>query len=194
VFWCFGQSTKTVTFTDFSDVFHLIYATILWDLVHPSLEEKVMQPTNIAARAANQWQPNLGVVASWASWDKLKVGGHTALEAIKDGGVGKLRTKTGQYVILEERDFQKLYGLAQEIHRLRNGLRVVTTAVRAVQRHGDKETIETLIEAVGMLGTMPTLPSRDGHLPIKPEGLELDPEEGEYELDPQAINSPLEKR
>ena len=152
--------------------------------------------TDVAARAAsfNQWQPSFGVSTNWSSWDKLKASGHTALESIKNGGVGKLRTKTGQYVIVEERDFQKLYGLAQEVHRLRNGLRVVMTAVRAVQRHGDKETIETLIEAVGMLGSTPALPSRDGHAPIRPEGLELEGEEGEYEFDPQAIDSPLEER
>ena len=149
----------------------------------------------------NQWQPNFLVQQDWASFDKFKMTGPAALEPIGKGKLGKLRTKTGQYFILEASDFQQLYGLAQDVQRLRNGLRVVMTAVQAVRLHKDESTLETLFAAAAMLGSTPALPTRDGHVPIEPEGLDLgsdlntnesDGHESDgYELDPRAIHSPL---
>ncbi len=56
---------------------------------------------------------------TWFSFEKFRQEGAKALESVKNGIVGILHTKTGQYRILEERDFQKMYGLARDIDRLR---------------------------------------------------------------------------
>ena len=151
---------------------------------------------NAMTRAAitNQWQPEFTVAQNWASFDKFKINGSAALDPIGKGKLGKLRTKTGEYFILEGKDFQLLYGLAQDVQRLRSGLRVVMTAVQAVQQHKDDSTLETLFAAVAMLESRPALPSRDGHAPIEPEGLDVDVEDDGYELDPRAVHSPLAER
>jgi adenylate cyclase class IV len=44
---------------------------------------------------------------------------------------------------------------------LRLGFREVVSAVRAVQKHPDEQTIEVLIDAVQLLGSLPELPIRD---------------------------------
>jgi hypothetical protein len=90
------------------------------------------------------------------------------------GTVATLQTKTGQYRILEEQDFQKLLGLARDVERLRGGLRVVLTATRAVQQHRDDATLATLIEVVSLLGDAPVLPTRQSFDSLLPENLEVD--------------------
>ncbi len=119
----------------------------------------------------------------WASFEQFRLEGGKALSAVKDGTVATLHTKSGQYRILEEHDFQKLFGLARDIDRLRGGLRVVTLAVRAVQKHPDAETLNVLAEAVAMLGSLPELPVRERFEALLPEGEELEPDD-EVILDP----------
>jgi hypothetical protein len=127
---------------------------------------------------------------SWSSFEKFRAEGATALSSIKNGTVATLHTKTGQYRIIEERDFQKMYGLARDVDSLRGGLRVVTLAVRAVQKHPDPENLSLLAEAVAMLGSLPELPTRDNFDRLVPEGLDVE-EDDEVLLDPDEIERPF---
>lgn len=104
--------------------------------------------------------------------------------------VATLSTKTGQYRIVEEHDFQHIYGLARDVDRLRGGLRMVTVAVRAAQKHPDPENLEVLAEAVAMLGELSELPTRDSFEPLMPENGNLD-DDDEVMLDPNDIERPL---
>jgi hypothetical protein len=118
-----------------------------------------------------------------------------ALEQVGQGRVATLQTKSGQYRVLEERDFQAILilGLARDVERLRGGLRVVIKAARAVHQHPDDVSLDTLIEAVSLVGSLPTLPIRDSFTPLTPEGLTLD-EDDEVTINPAHIQSPLEMK
>jgi hypothetical protein len=130
----------------------------------------------------------------WQSFEQFRKEGANALESVKDGTIATLQTKSGQYRILEEKDFQKLYGLAQEIERFSGGLRVIISAIRAVQKHPDTETLNVLLESVNLIGNIPELPTRKSFEPLQPEGFEdEDDEDDEYILDPKLINRPLNK-
>jgi hypothetical protein len=128
---------------------------------------------------------------SWSSFEKFRTEGANTLKSVKDGSVATLQTKTGQYRIIEEHDFQKIYGLARDVDRLRSGLRVVALAVCSAQKHPDPESLSVLAEAVAMLGTLPELPARDNFDPLVPEGLNLD-EDDEVILNPDEIARPFE--
>lgn len=148
-----------------------------------------MLPTN----NQSQYRPGLlqlKLGQTWQSFEKFRTEGAKALTDIKDGVVATLSTKTGQYRIVEEHDFQHLYGLARDVDRLRGGLRMVTVAVRAAQKHPDPENLEVLAEAVAMLGELPELPTRDGFEPLMPENSSLD-DDDEVMLDPNQIERPL---
>lgn len=125
----------------------------------------------------------------WTSWEKFRVQGQDGLAQVGQGTVGTLMTRNGQYRILPEQDFQRLLGLARDVERIQSGLRVIVAAVRAVQRHRDETTVETLVEAVTLLGDTPLLPTRSRFEPLEPEGLEIDPND-EVELDPTAVQRP----
>lgn len=128
---------------------------------------------------------------TWLSFEQFRKEGSKALESLQDGSVGTLISKTGQYRIMTEKDFQKLYGLARDVERLRGGLRLVTVAVRAVQKHPDQETIETLVEAIAQLGDLPALPTKNTFEPLSPENLEDFEEELDVLLDPEKIERPF---
>ena len=119
----------------------------------------------------------------WSSFEQFRIEGGKALGSVKDGSVATLHTKSGQYRILEEHDFQKLFGLACDIDRLRGGLRVVALAVRAAQKHPDEETLNVLAEAVALLGSLPELPVRERFEALLPEDELADPDD-EVILDP----------
>jgi hypothetical protein len=87
--------------------------------------------------------------------------------------VATLQTKSGQYRVLEERDFQAILGLARDVERLRGGLRVVIKAARAVHQHPDDVSLDTLIEAVSLVGSLPTLPIRESFIPLNQKGSPL---------------------
>ena len=128
--------------------------------------------------------------SSWHSFEKFRQEGAKALESIKNGLIGILHTKTGQYRILEESDFQKLYGLACDVHRLQGGLRIVISAAHAVKRHPeDLENINLLLETVTLLGgSSPALPTREKFEPIVVETTGID-EEDEVVTDPEELES-----
>ena len=111
---------------------------------------------------------------SWSSFEQFRAQGGAALREVGPGVVGTLATKQGQFRILNEADFQRLYGLAHEIHRLSGTLRVVVSAARSVQRNHDEASLETLSAAVLLLGELPSLPTRDTLDALQPEGFEVD--------------------
>lgn len=124
---------------------------------------------------------------NWSSFEKFRKEGATALDSIKNGTVASLQTKSGQYRILSERDYQKLYGLARDVDRLQGGLRVVVSAVRAVQKHPDSETIRVLLESINLMNNLPELPTRNSFEPLQLEGFELE-EDDEVILDPHQLD------
>jgi hypothetical protein len=125
------------------------------------------------------------VEAMFPSFDKLKTAGAQALEAIQKGGIAKLETKTGRYVILNESDFQAVYGLAKDVQRIQKGLALVITAAQAVEKHGDDATITVLLRAVQIIDNSPILPTQQGHRAVQPEGLDI---EDDGSLDELTLN------
>ncbi|MBD2577680.1 hypothetical protein [Oscillatoria sp. FACHB-1406] len=136
--------------------------------------------------AENSSTVNLQPGACWNSFEQFRTSGAKALASINEGKVGTLQTKTGQYRILEERDFQRLVGLARDVERLRGGLNCVYQAVRVVQKHPDRESIDLLLANVSLLGKLPELPIRESFEALEPENLETDPDD-EVLLDPECI-------
>jgi len=114
-----------------------------------------------------------------------------ALESLKNGKVATLQTKTGQYRIIEEHDFQKLLGLASDVERLSGGLRVLLQTARVVQKHPDADSLNLLIETVSMLSSLPQIPTRDSFEPLPPENINVDLDD-EVDLDPHQIERPLD--
>lgn len=133
---------------------------------------------------------NLRSGRTWSSFEQLRTEGAKALDPIKNGTVATLHTKTGQYRILEEHDFQNLLGLATDVARLRKGLRLVLQSVRVVQKHRDEDSLNMLVEAVTMVGSLPGLPTREGFEELIPEDIEIEPED-EVELDLERIERPF---
>ena len=100
---------------------------------------------------------------TWTSFEQFRRGGGGALEEIPRHGVGTLRGKTGTFRVIREEDFQRLIGLATDIHRLQKGLSVVIQAAKVVAKHPDREHVQLLIQSASMVAGSPVLPVRDGH-------------------------------
>ncbi|MEB3215443.1 MAG: hypothetical protein VKN72_04160 [Nostocales cyanobacterium 94392] len=130
----------------------------------------------------------------WNSFEQFRTSGVNALANITPGTVGTLSTKTGQYRILTESDFQHLLGIATDVERLQQGLNVVMRAVQVVRNHPqDADTLALLVETVTMLGTMSTvLPTISSFPPLKleDENVILDSED-EVILSPELVQRPL---
>jgi hypothetical protein len=129
---------------------------------------------------------------SWNSFEQFRTSGANTLATITPGTVGTLQTKTGQYRILNEADFQQLVGLATDVQRLQQGLSVVMRAVRVVENHPeDADTLALLVETVSMLGNISTvLPTRPSFPPLEPEDIPAESED-EVILAPDLLNRPL---
>ena len=109
---------------------------------------------------------------TWTSFEQFRRGGSGALDEIPPHGVGTLRGKSGTFRVIREEDFQRLLGLATDIHRLQKGLRFVIQAAKIVAKHPDQEHVQLLIQSASMVAGIPVLPVRDGH-----EAFQLTPEE-----------------
>ncbi|HIK10164.1 MAG TPA: hypothetical protein IGS52_07840 [Oscillatoriaceae cyanobacterium M33_DOE_052] len=133
---------------------------------------------------------SLRVGQTWKSFEQFRLEGAKTLSAVKERVIATLHTKSGQYRIIEEHDFQTLYGLARDVDRLRGGLQVVVLAVRAAQKHPDETHLKLLAEAVAMLGNLPELPVRDAFDALEPETSDGD-DEDEVILDLDRIPRPL---
>jgi hypothetical protein len=127
------------------------------------------------------------VGSTWRSFEKFRQEGAKALESIKDGILGILHTKTGQYRILEERDFQKLYGLARDVDRLQGGLSIVVSAARALKKNPDNpDTMSVLLQSITFLGSLPELPTREKFESLLIETSDLD-EDDEVIMDSKEL-------
>src|SRR5712692_6206581 len=124
----------------------------------------VKQPAWSASSATvSGWMPALIQGPYWASFEQLRIAGSTAMEGIQPGTVATLSGKSATFRIMRDDDFQKLLGLASEVHRIKNGIIFVVQAAKIVAKHQDQDSIELLIRSVSMLGESPVLPERDGH-------------------------------
>lgn len=127
--------------------------------------------TGVAFSEAKQniWlTPKVG--PQWDSFDKMRLddGRNEKLASLGRGVMGELGLKGGRSVMLVEKgDFQTLLASNREIERLRNGMRVVVSAVKLVEKHpDDQDTVNHLIEVVMALGITPTLATSQGHTPV----------------------------
>ena len=125
---------------------------------------------------------------TWSSFDKFKLDGATALERVQNGGVGSLTTKTGQYRILTESDYQSLLGLASEVRRIKGGLNAIIATATVAHRHRDAETLEALMQVVIAVGGLPRLPTNDHSDRLDLEITALDTDDDAI-LDPQALKA-----
>jgi hypothetical protein len=120
--------------------------------------------------------PNLVPGPEWRSFEKFRIAGGTALEAIGSGTVAKLQAKSGTFRILRDEDFQKLLGLAAEVHRLKRGIPLLLKAAKVVANHpDDRDSIELLLQSSSLLSESDILPESDGHemFPITREEAEV---------------------
>ncbi|PNW43907.1 UNVERIFIED_CONTAM: hypothetical protein BEN50_13205 [Euhalothece sp. KZN 001] len=127
----------------------------------------------------------LKMVRSWKSFEEFRKAGAKALEPIKNGSIATLKTGTGNYRVISEEDFQKLYGLACDVDRLQGGLSVVLTAARAVQKHNDPETVQVLVQTIKMMGNLSALPTRQEF-----DHPQLETSDSEIEADDEIIDDP----
>ncbi len=116
--------------------------------------------------------PRLVPGPAWNSFEQFRVGGNAALEAIPKHSVATLRSKTGTFRVLHEADFQRLFGLASEIQRLKGGLKLIISAARVYSKFRDDEHEALLMDAVSAFAGTPVLPERAGHAEF-----EITPEE-----------------
>ena len=129
---------------------------------------KLAQNTQIGNESPSMLVPG----PTWTSFEQFRRGGGGALEEIPAHGVGTLRGKTGTFRVIREDDFQRLLGLATDIHRLQKGLSFVIQAAKVVAKHPDREHVQLLIQSASLIAGSSVLPVRDGH-----EGFQLTAEE-----------------
>jgi hypothetical protein len=138
------------------------------------------------------WEPSLTLGPYWASFEQFRKAGSTAIENIRPGAVATLSGRSGTFRIVRDDDFQRLLGLASEVHRMKNGLTFVVQAARLVAKHKDQDSIELLIGSVSMLGESPVLPERDGHERFEITAKEIaDNAEDDFDLNAASIPRPL---
>jgi hypothetical protein len=115
--------------------------------------------------STSSWSPQqLSPGPYWRSFEQFRVAGSAALDEIRIGCVATLHSKSMQYRVLRDDDFQRLLGLASDVHRLKAGFRVVMHAARIVAKHPtDEETIKMLIASASLFADSCTLPEREGH-------------------------------
>ncbi len=133
--------------------------------------------------AVSGWFPTLVPGPEWRSFEKFRTAGSTALDSLVAGSVGTLHIKSKTFRILGDSDFQRMMGLASEVHRLRQGITFVIKAAKVVAKHpNSREGIELLYESASLLSESSLLPERHGHdsFQITPEEIE---EYGKEDLD-----------
>jgi hypothetical protein len=137
----------------------------------------------------SDWTPNFTPGPYWTSFEHLRTAGSTALEGVRPGTVATLASKAGLFRILRDDDFQRILGLASEVHRIRSGITFVVQAAKVVAKHKDQDSLELLIRSVSMLSESTLLPQRTGH-----GQFEITPEEAaensDADFDVNTINIP----
>jgi hypothetical protein len=99
----------------------------------------------------------------WRSFEDFRTAGNAGLDGIPEHGVATLRCKAGTFRILRDSDFQRLVGLANEVHRLQNGIRIVIQAAKVAVKHPDADHIQLLIHSASLIAACPELPQQEGH-------------------------------
>jgi hypothetical protein len=121
----------------------------------------------------SRWSPDFAPGPEWSSFEKFRLSGGTALDAITNGRVATLQVKSNKFRILKDDDFQRLLGLATEVHRLKRGITIVVQAAKIVAKHPeDQDGIQLLFQSASLLGESNILPECDGH-----EAFQITPEE-----------------
>jgi hypothetical protein len=129
------------------------------------------------SQTLSAWQPTLIPGPEWRSFDQFRNAGPAALDGISLQSVGTLNTKLHTFRILRDEDFQKLIGLASEIHRLRGGIAIAIQAAKVAVKHpNDPDTMQLFWQSVSFLNESNLLPERDGHgkIEIASDGAEDD--------------------
>lgn len=96
----------------------------------------------------------------WTSAEQFRKGLLDNVQSIQRGKVGTLTMKNKTIRMLSEEDFQELYGMAQEIDRLRDGIEIILAAAVTVQETRTDSAVITLTKAALALGRVPVLPTR----------------------------------
>ena len=125
-----------------------------------------MSPAITGTLGVSNWSLDLNLKPGpeWRSFEQFRVGGPAALDQIVPAAVGVLHVKGNTYNILRGDDFQKLLGLAAEVHRLKQGITLVVTAAKMVGKYPNDPTgIEMLYRAASVLRESSMLPEKDGH-------------------------------
>ena len=142
-----------------------------------------MPETDILAlpRASGRLTPG----PDWPSFEQFRAGGASGLDAVADGRVGTLRTKTGMFRILDEKDFQTLLGQASEVDRLRNNLATIVRAARVVRENpSSASAVDLLMHVAAEFAAERTLPEREGWQSAEASEELREPENDEVILDP----------
>jgi hypothetical protein len=114
--------------------------------------------------SVSNWCPDLIPGPEWRSFEQFRTAGPAALEMISPGSVGILRVKGTTFNILGSVDFQKLVGLASEVHRLKEGITLILTAAKLVHKYpNDPDQMEMLYKSASLLRESSMLPERIGH-------------------------------
>jgi hypothetical protein len=155
-----------------------------------SSPHKIMSSTLEAPRV--QWIPVFTAGPYWPSFEQFRKTGIGKLEDFTPGSVGTLRCKGSTFRVMLDSDFQKLFGLATEVHRLKQGITIVVQAAKVVAKHNDQDSIQLLVQTASMLNQSNLLPERDGHgeFQITPEERVEFANEDE-EIDPAWIPRPV---
>jgi hypothetical protein len=146
-------------------------------LMAPTLSNPILSST----AAVSNWSPNLVPGPEWRSFEQFRVAGSTALEEVAAGSVATLQVKSKTFRILRDDDFQRVLGLASEVHRLRQGITFVVKAAKVVAKHpNDRDSMELLFHSASLLSESSILPEREGHdmFRITPEESEEHGKEG----------------
>ncbi len=135
----------------------------------------------------------------WDSFEQFRMGGPKQLEAgLGRGQVGELRVKGRDYVIMERETFNQLYGLAQDIRRLRHAMVLVRQAAQLVlHTSGARMAIEHLRDLTAYLPGLTTERAAAPRELAFDEDEREDDVEGEsageepgFELDPGRVRRP----
>jgi hypothetical protein len=123
-----------------------------------------MSPVLAGTVGVSKWSPPLIPGPEWHSFEQFRVGGSTALEGIAIGSVATLQVKGKTFNILRSEDFQRLVGLAAEVHRLKQGISLVLKAAKMVGKYpDDPDGIELLYQSAALLSESSIFPERDGY-------------------------------
>jgi hypothetical protein len=140
-----------------------------------------MAPILSNTTAVSNWSPVLVPGPEWRSFEQFRIAGSSALEGVTVGSVATLHVKSKVFRILGDSDFQRVVGLASEVHRLKQGITFVVKAARVVAKYpNDRDSMELLYRSASLLSESSILPEREGHdiFHMTPEEAEEHREEG----------------